>query len=211
MCLWEDLFLVPISPKNLNSFLYTGLHHLCTLQTHGLCIWDFQRGQVFTSQPFFFLGTADGPGLAAVHGQAGYHGACGCHEYCGLRGQNKLGGPHYYPTLLKPTNYALPGCDHDDVNVYNLPKPSAQRYIESINNLMQCKTDAQFRLTWKASRSVQAKQASFLALIQSIVLGFPGAWQQTTCMLWPSTCLTYLSLWLGTIDCDHNDARPLWD
>ena len=30
-------------------------------------------------------------------------------------------------------------------------------------------------------------------------------------MLWPSTCLTYLSLWLGTIDCDHNDARPLWD
>lgn len=151
MRLWEDLFLVPISPKNLNSFLYTGLHHLRTLQTHGLCIWDFQRGQVFTSQPFFFLGTADEPGLAAIHGQAGYHGACGCHEYCGLRGKNKLGRPHYYPTLLKITNYALPGCDHDDVNVYNLPKLSAQRYIESINNLMQCKTDAQFRLTWKAS------------------------------------------------------------
>ena len=65
----------PCKPKNLDSFLYTGLHHLHALQADGLCIWDSRTGHVFTSQPFFFLGTADGPGLAAIHGQVGHHGA----------------------------------------------------------------------------------------------------------------------------------------
>ena len=122
----------PNKPKNLDSFLYTGLHHLGALQTDGLHIWDSQQGQTFTSRPFFFLGTADGPGLAAIHGQVGHHGALGCREYCGLRGRHKPGGPHYYPALLNPIDYTLPGCDHGDVNVYHLPKASSQQIDENI-------------------------------------------------------------------------------
>jgi hypothetical protein len=30
----------PNKPKNLDSFVYTGLHHLSALQKDGLCIWD---------------------------------------------------------------------------------------------------------------------------------------------------------------------------
>jgi hypothetical protein len=76
----------PNKPKNLDSFVYTGLCHLSALQKDGLRVWDCLTGRVFTSRLFFFLGTADGPGLAALHGQVGHHGAFGCREYCGLKG-----------------------------------------------------------------------------------------------------------------------------
>ena len=68
----------PNKPKNLNSFIFTGLHHLSALQKDGLQIWDCHNGHVFTLQPYFFLGTADGPGLAALHGQVSHHGMYGC-------------------------------------------------------------------------------------------------------------------------------------
>lgn len=200
----------PNKPKNLDSFLYTGLHHLHALQTHSLHIWDSQKEQVFTSQPFFFLGTADGPGLATIHRQVGHHGACGCCKYCGLRGRHKPGGPHYYPTLLKPIDYSLPRCDHDNVNVYNFPRLSAQQYIESINNLMWCKTDAQFRLTQKASGL--CKPSIFLGLDPRHSSGLPRCLSidhmHVIAINLPDLLL---SLWHGTIDSDRNNARPLWD
>ncbi len=68
----------PNKPKNLDSFVYTGLHHLSALQRDGLCVWDCLTGRIFTSRLFFFLGTADGPGLATLHGQVGHHDAFGC-------------------------------------------------------------------------------------------------------------------------------------
>jgi hypothetical protein len=44
----------PKKPKNMDSFIYTGLHHLSALQRDGLWIWDCATGCVFTSRPFFF-------------------------------------------------------------------------------------------------------------------------------------------------------------
>ncbi|KAF8068692.1 hypothetical protein FPV67DRAFT_1394298, partial [Lyophyllum atratum] len=32
-----------------------------------------------------------------------------------VKGRHKPGGPHYYPALLKPHNYDVPGCNHDDI------------------------------------------------------------------------------------------------
>ena len=58
----------PKKPKDLDLFMYTGLHDLLALQRDGICIWDCSMGCVFTLHLFFFLGTADGPGLAAFHG-----------------------------------------------------------------------------------------------------------------------------------------------
>ena len=81
----------PKKPKNLDLFVYTGLHHLSVLQRDGLCIWDCSMRCVFMLRLFFFLGTADGPGLSALHGQAGHHSVYGCCKYCGLRGQHKPG------------------------------------------------------------------------------------------------------------------------
>ena len=133
-----------VSPVTKGSLIYCTVT-LSVLQKDGLRIWDCQTGCIFTSHPFFFLGTADGPGLAALHRQVGHHGAFGCQEYCGLRGRHKPGGPHYYPALLKPLNYALPGCDYNNINAYNLPKASSGLYTDNLNRLLQCETDVQFK------------------------------------------------------------------
>jgi transposase InsO family protein len=200
----------PNKPKNLDLFMYTGLHHLSALQRDGLRIWDCQTGRVFTSRPFFFLGTADGPGPAALHGQVGHHGAFGCCEYCGLRGRHKPGGPHYYPTLQRPTDYALPGCDHNDVDVYSLPKASSGQYSEGLNRLLRCCTEAQFRLTWKETGL--CKLSIFLGLDQKHSSGLPGCLAIDHMHVIAINLLDLLlSLWRGTIDCDRNDSRHLWD
>ena len=200
----------PNKPKNLDSFLYTGLHHLRALQTDGLRIWDSQQGRTFTSHPFFFLGTADGPGLAAIHGQVGHHGALGCREYCGLRGRHKPGGPHYYPALLKPMNYTLPGCDHGDVDIYHLPKASSRQYDENIQRLLRCETNTQFRLTRK--NSGLCKPSLFLGLDPKHSSGLPGCLaidhMHVIAINLPDLLI---SLWRGTIDCDRDDCRLLWD
>ena len=139
----------PNKLKNLDLLMYTGLHHLAALQKDGLHIWNCLTGQVYTLQPYFFLGTADGPGLAVLHGQVGHHSMFGCREYCGLQGRHKPGGLHYYPMLLKPLNYDLPGCNHGDVNIYGLPQASVQLYFENLHHLIPCATDAEFRLVHK--------------------------------------------------------------
>jgi hypothetical protein len=162
----------PNKPKNLDSFVYTGLHHLSALQRDGLRIWDCQTGRVFTSRLFFFLGTADGPGLAALHGQVGHHGAFGCREYCGLKGRHKPGGPHYYPALMKPLDYELPGCNHGDVDIYRLPRASSELYMDNLNRLLRCESETQFKQVRKETGL--CKPSLFLGLDHHHSSGLPG-------------------------------------
>ncbi len=200
----------PNKPKNLDSFVYTGLHHLSALQRDGLHIWDCQMGRVFTSRPFFFLGTADGPGLAVLHGQVGHHGTFGCQEYCGLKGQHKPGGPHYYPALLKPLNYDLPGCSHDNIDAFQLPRASPGLYHANLDQLCKCCTDVQFRQTQKETGL--CKQSIFLGLDQRYSSGLPGCLAIDHIHIIAINIPDLLiSLWHGTIDCDKSDSKSLWD
>jgi Transposase family tnp2 len=135
----------PSKPKNLDSFLFPGLHHLTALQREGLHIWDAALDHVFTSFPYFYIGMADGLGLSQLNGQVGHHGAFGCCLYCSLKGRHKDNGPHYYPVLLKPINYAVSGCDHADVDVYQLPGPSSNLYNENLHRLLHSHNDTHYK------------------------------------------------------------------
>jgi hypothetical protein len=95
------------NPKNTDSFLYPGFHHLAGLQKEGLQIWDACNNHVFKSHPFLALGTTDGPGSVHFTGLVGHHGAYPCCLYCGIKRHHKPGVPHYYPALLKPDNYTI--------------------------------------------------------------------------------------------------------
>jgi hypothetical protein len=200
----------PRKPKSLDSFVYTGLHHLTALQQEGLQIWDCSMGHVFTSRPFFFLGTADGPGLTALHGQVGHHGMHGCCEYCGLTGRHKPGGPHYYPALLKPLEYELDGCSHPDINVYELPKASRLLYAMNLRKLVGSRTDAQFQQFHRETGL--CKPSIFMGLLPRHSSGLPGCLaidhMHIIAINLPEL---FLSLWHGTIECDKTDSKDLWD
>ncbi|KAG2343824.1 hypothetical protein BDR05DRAFT_999731 [Suillus weaverae] len=94
----------PKNPKNFDSFLFPGFHDLMSLQNEGLQIWDVSYNINFTSRPFLTLPTADALGL--VH----------------------FDGSHYFPVLLKPLNYTVRGCSHNDIDVFNLPATGSESY-----------------------------------------------------------------------------------
>ena len=76
----------PNKPKNIDSFLIVGLHHLTVIQHEGLQIYDAHRGITFRSNPYLLYPTADGPGLVYLDGLVGHSGKNGCWIYCGALG-----------------------------------------------------------------------------------------------------------------------------
>ena len=135
----------PNKPKNIDSFLFPGLYfiysiqasilyllglyHLCALQKEGLSVWNPILKELFKDHPFLALVTADGPAMAYLNGLVGHHGAFGCRLYCPVKGRRKEGGTHYYPALLKPSNYTVEGCTHDTISPSQIPlSPSPAVY-----------------------------------------------------------------------------------
>ena len=85
------------------------------------------------------LGSADGPGTVYFTGLVSHHGMFPCQIFCGMQGRHKPGGPHYYPALLKPNNYAVEGSDHPDVDVAAIRGPSAVDYTQKLCFLLQAR------------------------------------------------------------------------
>jgi hypothetical protein len=199
----------PNKPKNLDSFLFPGLHHLAALQRDGLRVWDAKSDRVFTSFPYFYLGMADGPGLSQLNGQVGHHGAFGCRLYCGLKGRHKENGPHYYPVMLKPLDYAVSGCDHDDIDIYKLTEPSPDLYQAGLSRLLQSRNDTHYKIERRETgickpslfsgldprRSLAPPRCFAIDIMHLISLNVPDL---------------LLGLWRGTIDCDKDDSKLHW-
>ncbi len=81
---------------------------------------EYSRPDNIPSYPTLALVTADGPAMACITGWVGHHGHCHCHYHCPLIGRHKPGGSHYYPACLKPGNYDLDRCNHEDVNINDI-------------------------------------------------------------------------------------------
>jgi hypothetical protein len=135
----------PNNPKNTDSFLFPGLHHLCALQKEKLTLWDAALQREVSSNIFLALLTADGPGMMHVTGLVGYHGKHGCRLYCGLAGRREPQGKLYFPTLLKPLDYDIDGCSHGDIDIRNLPITSCEQYNSNLRHLIASANDSQYR------------------------------------------------------------------
>ncbi|KAG2755623.1 hypothetical protein P692DRAFT_201860280 [Suillus brevipes Sb2] len=126
------------------QYVLPGFHHLASLQNEGLCIWDASRDIHVTSHPFLALPTADALGLVHFDGMVGHSGRNGCRVYCGLIGRRKPQGSHYFPVLLKPLNYTVRGCSHDDIDVFNLPANGSESYPVNLRHLVSSPNQTQF-------------------------------------------------------------------
>src|ERR1700687_4813121 len=96
----EGLFQGLQNQKKLDSLIFPGLYHLAAIQKEGLKIWDASSDEVFTSDPFLALATADRPGMASLNGFVGHQGKVHCHLHCMIKGHHKRGTPQYYPAHL---------------------------------------------------------------------------------------------------------------
>ena len=200
----------PNNPKNTDSFLFPGLQHLVTLQREGLVVWDASIRRTLHSKVFLALMTADGPGMMHVTGLVGYHGKHGCRLYCGMPGRREVHGKQYFPALLKPNNYSVEGCMHNDIDIRNLPTPSCERYNNNLGYLLTSPNDCQYR----ARRLVTgiSKASIFSGLADCATLGLPLSAGSDIMHLGALNIPDLMiSLWRGTLDCTKPDDKSTWD
>ncbi|KDQ52675.1 hypothetical protein JAAARDRAFT_198028 [Jaapia argillacea MUCL 33604] len=198
----------PNKPKNLDSFLFPGLHHVQALHNEGLPIWNALDNTIYVDDPFVLLGTADGPGLAYLNGLVGHHGGQGCRLHCPIRGRHKTGAPQYFPALLKPTNYSVVGCDHPDLDVYNLPYASRAHYLANLAILEASPNPNQY--TKRRLQTGISKPSTFTRLTRTIhiPLMFTMDFMHLAGLNLPDL---FIGLWCGSIDCGRSDSRATWD
>jgi hypothetical protein len=141
-----------------------------------------------------------------ITGFVGYHGKHGCHLYCGLAGCQEEHGNHYFPALLKPENYSVEGCTHDDINIKHLPNPSHERYHQNMCYLLASPSDSQYRARCLATGI--SKPSIFSGLVSSATLSLPRSASSDIMHLAMLNLLDlFISLWCGTINCTKPDDK----
>ncbi|THU87219.1 hypothetical protein K435DRAFT_682055 [Dendrothele bispora CBS 962.96] len=206
----------PNKPKNLDSFVFTGLYHVAAVQRMGgMHVWNAAEKRLFTSNIFVALGSADGPAMACLNGFVGHHGRVHCRFYCPLIGRHKPGGTHYYPARFKPNNFAVVGCDHDDVDIQNLlaaftSKDAEKSYNRNLSRVVASRTKTEY-LAQRLETGI-VKPSIFSGLRKDSILGIPGMFAGD-CMHLPALNITdlYIPLWRGAFDCDPTDSKTTWD
>ncbi|KAA1478538.1 hypothetical protein DENSPDRAFT_861874 [Dentipellis sp. KUC8613] len=204
----------PNKPKNLDSFLFPGLHHLAALQKEGLRVWDAAKSQFVIDHPFLAFITADTPGMTQLNETVGHHGRLGCRFYCKLIGRRKVGGSQYYPACLKPSHYSVVGCDHPDVILQEFDHETSevveQRYLRNLHRVCASRTQAEYKRN--CLETGICKPTLFSSLPDSHCLRIPACFPGDLMHL-ASLNLTdlLLGLWQGVIDCDTNDSKASWD
>ncbi|ETW85804.1 hypothetical protein HETIRDRAFT_414787 [Heterobasidion irregulare TC 32-1] len=134
----------PNKPKNIDLFMYPGLHHVAALQKEGFQVWDVSRRATNPSHPWIILVTADAVGASLLYRGVSHHGKKGCCKGCNKVGHRKPGGSHYYSACLKPDNYNEDGCNHSDDEPANLPVWSPEEYQDDCIQLQQSASIAKY-------------------------------------------------------------------
>jgi len=204
----------PNKPRNADSYICVRLSHLAAIQKEGLKIWDASHRKVFVSRPFLAAVGADAVGLAPIAGTVGHNGKHGCRVHCPFVGRHKARGTHYYGARLKPANYSVAGCDHNDVELNTLlaahtSATSKARYGTNLDILIRSPNQAQYE-----KRHLQTGLVGpsiFSGLPAKHMLGVPALFVLDIMHL-PALNIPDLiiPLWQATIDCDKTDDKALW-
>ena len=145
-----------------------------------------------------------------VTGFVGYHGKHGCRLYCGLQGRREPAGKHYFPALLKPADYEVEGCTHEDIDIRELPKPSREQYLANLQYLIASPSLSQYRARRLATGI--SKPSIFSGLDPSSTLGLPySAGSDIMHLAALNISDLLISLWHATIDCTKPDNKSTWD
>ena len=200
----------PNDPKNSDSYLFPGFHHLAAIQKEGLNVWDGKDSWEFVSRPFLHLGGADGPGSVHFTGLVGHHGAFPCRLYCDLKGRHVPGAGHYYPALHKPLNYTIARSDHPDVDPDSITGSSPGEYHRNLLYLLESRHITEYKERRKQTGI--AYPSLFGGLLstsrQPIPAGFPGDSMHGP-MLNMGDLL--LPLWRKTFCTSDQDTTDNWD
>ena len=145
-----------------------------------------------------------------ITGFVGYHGKHGCRLYCGLSGRRERQGKHYFPALLKPSNYDVEGSSHPDVDIMQFREVSCEQYEKNLSILVASPNESQYRV--RRLETGISRPSVFLGIEPSNTLGLPKSAGSDIMHLGALNISDLMiSLWRGTIDCTRPDDRATWD
>ena len=198
----------PGHPRHLDSFFFPGLAHVSALQREGLRIYDSYNHKATMSLVFLLLALADAIAMADVSGSVGPTGKRGCRLLCEFIGRNKPNGSHYYPALLRPLGTHNSNCNHDDIDITNLPTVNPLKYQENLRSVISSRSEAEYRERRLETGIRKASIFSCLPRILEPPTCFPG-----DIMHQPIINLTALmfDLWCDREGCRKGDRSDPWE
>jgi hypothetical protein len=204
----------PNKPKNIDSFLFRGIHHLSALQREdngaGLCLWDARVNAVIRSRIIFTLATADALGMTEIDGRVGHHGAHGCRLGCPMKGRHKPHTGHYFAVHLKPNNYTVPDCNHPDIDIRNLITLSSSDYQQNLMTVISSVDQNQYEKNRKVTGI--SKPSILSGLVSNLMFPLPRCFALDLMhLLFINLGELLIPLWRGTLKCDLTDDHSLWE
>ncbi|TFK49607.1 hypothetical protein OE88DRAFT_1736611 [Heliocybe sulcata] len=175
----------PNKPKNLDSFLFPGLHHFSAISAE-------------PGIPFPSLASAC-PCRCACQG---FHG---CRIYCPQKGRHKKDGTRYYPIRLKPDR-TVAGSDFPDLPL-GPPNPTKEEYDRNLALLKTANNPSHYK-DLRLQTGI-CKPTIFSGISRSF--GSPKVFGVDIMHL-PALNIPDLliPLWHGTLKCPGEDKRT-WD
>lgn len=198
----------PAKPKNIDSFMVVGLHHLAALQHEGLQVWDSSRNQTFLSNLYLAFTTADGPGLVHWDGLVGHCGKNGCRLYCGVTGRQKDSHSHYYPMFLCPHS-PCESSNHPDISAFRIPSAGNADYLRNLMFLLSAPSQRQYE--FRRTQAGITKPPLVLGLDPTHTLGVPLSMTTDIMHLAANISDLMLLLWRGDLACMPSDDIASWD
>jgi hypothetical protein len=204
----------PNKPKNIDSFLFRGIHHLSALQREsggaGLCLWDARVNAVIQSRIIFTLATADALGMTEIDGRVGHHGAHGCQLGCPMKGRHKPHTGHYYAVHLRPNNYTVQDCNHPDINIHNLNTLSSADYQQSLTKVISSTDQTDYERNRKETGI--SKPSILSGLVNDLMFPLPRCFALDLMhLLFINLGELLIPLWRGTLKCDSTDDQSTWE
>lgn len=204
----------PNKPKILDSYLFRSFHHVSALQREnngaGFRVWDGLKEETVNSRVIVILNTADAVALTELDGRVGHHGAQGCRLGCDMKGRHKPSSGHYYAAHLRPNGYAGSGCDHPDIDIRNLSKPSPEIYETQLAKVILATDQADYEK--KRKETGISKPSILSGLVRKYMLSIPLCFSVDLMHL---LCINIgellIPLWRGQLKCDPNDNKESWD
>ena len=107
-------------------------------------MWDELKEKIVDSCVIVILNTADAMALTKLDGCVGHHGAQRCRLGCDMKGRHKPSSWHYHAVHLCPNGYVGSGCDHPDINIRNLSRPSPRIYKTQLEKVVLATDQADY-------------------------------------------------------------------
>ena len=204
----------PNKPKNTDSYLYRGIHHLAALQHEnngtGLRMWDAAASKVIKSRVILALSTADALGMTETDGRVGHHGAHGCRLGCPMKGRHKPNAGHYFAVHLKPNNYTVGDCNHPDIDIHNLDTLSSIDYQQHLSKVVSSTDQMDYEKRRKETGI--SKPTILSGLANDLMFPVPRCFSLDLMhLLFINLGELLIPLWRGTLKCDTTDDLETWE